>query len=310
MNIKKIIAMAAALTMTTAMFASCGDTEESSSKADAGTTTTTTTAPADDANAGADESEAAADSTADATSGADSTADANGGSGEAYIDEVTGLECQIPSADYVPVTEFEGYDAFLMFADKDWMWSNFGGQGYPEDDRGDGAYGVDADVTGDGEYTVSITTDSIGAEDPVLGSVNPQIVWDGEYVLPASGAVVFCVDITGICDGTLNYKNEELKKQQLEDGEGANVNKHIKGKYTGQDISVEVTSIKADGEEVEFDPSKIIYGNIEDSNNCYRIEIYNDYGESAKDPAIDKNSLMFAKSLEVSFKISGLTQEG
>lgn len=310
MSIKKIIAMTAALTMTTAMFASCGETDDSSSKAE--TTTTTTTAAADDnVNAATDDSEA---TSTDSTAAADSTAatDSNAGaaSGDAYIDEVTGLECQIPSADYTPVTEFEGYDAFLMFADKDWMWSNFSGQGYPEADRGDGAYGVDADVTGDGEYTVSITADSIGAEDPVLGSVNPQIIWDGEYVLPSSGAVVFCVDITGICDGTLNFKNEEIKKQQLEEGDDAGVNKKTMGKYTGQDIQVEVTSIKADGEEVEFDPSKIVYGNIEDNNNCYRIEIYNDYGESAKDPAIDKDSLMFAKSLEVSFKITGLTQEG
>lgn len=304
MKFKRILAMTAALCMTTAMFASCGETEDSSSKAE--TTTTTTAAPAEE------ESTAEADSTAADSEAADSTAE--GGdtatSDEPYIDEVTGLECQIPSADYTPVTEFEGYDAFLMFADKDWMWSNFSGQGYGEADRGDGAYGIDADITGDGEYTVSITSDSIGAEDPVLGSINPQVIWDGEYVLPSSGAVVFCVDITGICDGTMNHKGEAIEKNKLKEGDDANINKATAGKYTGQDITVEVTSIKADGEEVEFDPSKIIYGNIEDGNNCYRIEIYNDYGDTAKDPGIDKNALMFAKSLEVTFSISGLTQEG
>lgn len=299
MNFKKIFAMAAALCMTATVFASCGDSSSSSSEA--ATTTTTTTAETTTTAATEAPVESAADSSADSN--------ANGASDEPYIDEVTGLECQIPSADYTPVTEFEGYDAYLMFADKDWMWSNFSGQGYPADDRADGAYGVDADVTADGEYTVAITADSIGATDPINNSTNPQVIWDGNYVLPASGAVVFCVDITGICDGTTNAKGEALEKNQLKEGDDANTNKYTMGKYTGQDVKVEVTSIKADGEEIEFDASKFVYGNIEDGNNCYRIEIYNDYGETAKDPGIDKNALMFAKSLEVSFKIEGLTNE-
>ncbi|MDO4944959.1 MAG: hypothetical protein Q4E74_07140 [Ruminococcus sp.] len=299
MSFKKIIAMAAALTMTTAMFVSCGDTEESSSKADAGTTTTTTadanaengggseevgdSAAADDSAAAADSSEAAADSTAE---GGDVNAD--------------------PASDYTPVTEFEGYDAFLMFGDSEWLWGNWDGQGYPEREQ---AYGIDADVTGDGEYTVSITNASMSYEDEI-GGYNPQVALDGDYALPATGCVVFCVDITGICDGTMNYKGEEISKNQLKDGDDAGVNKETKGKYTGQEITVEVTSIKADGQEVEFDPSKIVYGNIEDNNNCYRIEIYNDYGDTAKDPAIDKDALYFEDSLEVTFTISGLTQEG
>lgn len=310
MKFKRFLAMTAALCMTTAMFASCGDTaSDDSSKKETkkDTTTTTTTTAAEDTPDAADSTAAGED--ASAAAGTDSAA-APAGDGEAYIDSVTGLECFVPSADYTPVTEFQGYDAFLMFADMNWMWNNFSGQGYPEEDRGSGAFGVDADVTGDGEYTVSLTTDSIGAVDAVNGAINPQVVFDGDYVLPATGVVVFCVDITGICDGTTDKDGEPNKKNELKEGDDAGVNKHTVGKYTGQDIKCEVTSIKADGQEVEFDPTKIKYGNIENNNNCYRIEIYNEYGDTKKDPGIDTSALMFAKSLEVTFKIEGLSQEG
>lgn len=301
MKIKKLAAALCAMAMTTAMFTACGDSD-SSSKSDTSSKkaeTTTTTA--------AEETPAASE----AESGDASEAAAAPSSDEPYIDEVTGLECQIPDASYTPVTEFQGHDAFLMFADYNWMWSNFGGQGYSEDDRGDGAFGVDADVTGDGEYTVALTVDSIAANDALMGNPNPQIVLDGDYVLPAQGAVVFCIDITGICDGTTTWDGETVEKNPL-DEEDTNLATSVesKGKYTGQELKVELTSIKIDGEEFPFDASKIKYGNIENDNNKYRIEIYNDYGDTAKDPAIDKDALMFAKSLECTFTIEGMDKEG
>lgn len=314
MSIKKIAAFACALSMTTVMFASCGDSD-SSSKAD-------TSSKADSVAESKAEGDSAADSAAE--SAAESKADL---SDEPYIDETTGLECFIPAEGYVQQpTEFKGYDAFLMYADMgesgaDWFWSNFSGQGYPEADRGNGAFGVDADVTGDGEYTVSITADSIASPDAVTGALNPQVLTDtdnGGYVFPAIGAVVFCVDITGICDGTMvaganketgEWEWTEAKKNKLKEGDDANVNKATMGKYSGTDIKVEVTSIKADGKEVEFDPTKIKYGNIEDNNNCYRIEIFNEYGATKEDPPIDQTAIMFAKELSVTFTIEGLTEE-
>lgn len=45
-----------------------------------------------------------------------------------------------------------------MFGDGEWLWGNWEGQGEPEATK---AFGVDADITGDGEYTVSITNASI-----------------------------------------------------------------------------------------------------------------------------------------------------
>ncbi|MBR1739236.1 MAG: hypothetical protein IJ737_02995 [Ruminococcus sp.] len=291
---KKVFAMTAAVCMTAAMFASCGGNDDSSSSKKAADSAATTEAATTEAATTETATTEAATSEAPADSGA---ADA----GDEYIDEYTGLACAIPDESYEAVKTFEGHDAFLMFADQDWMWSNFNGQGY----EGEAAYGVDADITADGEYTVALTVDSIYKSD---GALNEQIVLDGDYILPAQGATVFCVDITGICDGTINFKGEEMAKNKLKEGtpEEANVNKKIIGPYTGQEITVHVTSIKCDGEEIPFDESKIIYGNIEDDNNCYRIEIYNEYGNTKDDPGIDRTQIMFAKSLEVTFTIEGL----
>ena len=309
--LKKIMAMACALCLTTAVFASCGDTSS-----EGGDTTTTTKATETEAPA---ETEASDETEApEETTSPEETEAAEGGDSDTsdlpYIDEVTGLECFEPDPNYVPVTEFKGYDAFLMFADSEWFWSNFAGQGYVEDQRADGAYGVDADVTGDGTYTVSITKDSIAAQDPVLGAYNPQVLLDENegVVFPANGATVFCVDITGICDGTTTDTGEETKKgdqKQFTDEDNYGINKFARGKYTGQEISVTVDSIKADGQEVEFDDAKIVKGNIESNNNCYRLEIYNEYGKGKEDPAIDKSKLMFSQSLEVTFTITGLDKE-
>lgn len=269
MSIKKIAAMACALAMTTTVFASCGNTDDSSSSAADTKKTTTTTTTAPESSEPVEDSE--------------------------------------PEKEYPEqLTEFKGHDAMLMFADKDWLWQNMN---LANDANKTGeSYGVDADITGDGEYTVSINKKTIVGKDD---APNQYVAVDentGEAI-GAECATVFVVDILGICDGTIDYKGESLKKNKLNDGEDFLTNKETKGKYTGQEITCEVTSIKADGEEVEFDPSKIVYGNIEDNNNCYRIEIYNAYGDTAKDSPIDQNALAFEEELSVTFKISGLTKE-
>lgn len=258
MKAKKILAAVTALSLTTVVFASCGDSADSSSSTAAATTTTAVTTT----------TTVAADSTADSkTTGGDS--------------------------DYTPVKTFEGYDAFLMFGDGEWLWGNWEGQGEPEATK---AFGVDADITGDGEYTVSITNASISYDDPDEG-INPQIALDGDYAVGAQGCVVMCVDIIGLLNG------EKLK------GTGdPKTDKETPGKYNADDLKVELKSIKADGQEVAFNKAKIKYGNIEDNNNCYRIEIYNDYGDTAKDSPIDKDNLAFEDSLEITFSIEGLSE--
>ena len=255
MKAKKILAAVTALSLTTVVFASCGDSADSSSSTAAATTTTAVTTTTTTAAAESAADSAATDSSADTTKGSDS--------------------------DYTPVKTFKGYDAFLMFGDGEWLWGNWEGQGEPEATK---AFGVDADITGDGEYTVSITNASIAYDDPDEG-INPQIALDGDYAVGAQGCVVMCVDIIGLLNG------EKLK------GTGdPKTDKETPGKYN------------ADGQEVAFDKAKIKYGNIEDNNNCYRIEIYNDYGDTAKDSPIDKDNLAFEDSLEITFSIEGLSE--
>lgn len=267
MKAKKILAAVTALSLTTVVFASCGDSADSSSSTAAITTTTAATEDSAATGGGAGDSAVATDSSADATKGSDS--------------------------DYTPVKTFEGYDAFLMFGDSQWLWGNWEGQGEAEATK---AFGVDADVTGDGEYTVSITNASISYDDPDEG-LNPQIALDGDYAVGAEGCVVMCVDILGL-----------LKGDKLKGTGDPKTDKETPGKYNADDLKVELKSIKADGQEVAFDKAKIKYGNIEDNNNCYRIEIYNDYGDTAKDSPIDKDNLAFEDSLEITFSIEGLSE--
>ncbi|MCI7766364.1 MAG: hypothetical protein MSJ26_00045 [Oscillospiraceae bacterium] len=93
----------------------------------------------------------------------------------------------------------------------------------------------------------------------------------------ANGANVFCVDIIG-------------------------------GYADLADMEVTLDSVKADGNEVKFDPEKICYGDIEEKGN-FRIEIQNAYGKTGDmaDPhygAIDAASFSAAEKIEVTFTIS------
>lgn len=60
-----------------------------------------------------------------------------------------------------------------MFGDGEWLWGNWQGQGEPDATQ---AFGVDADITGDGEYTVSITNASIAYDDPTRASTHRSLL--------------------------------------------------------------------------------------------------------------------------------------
>ncbi len=72
-----------------------------------------------------------------------------------------------------------------------------------------------------------------------------------------------------------------------------------------EDFNAVLDSVTVDGVEVSFDSSKILYGNIEDNTDNYRIEIYNQYGDTVADPGIDASTVAGA-TLEVTFTVSGL----
>ena len=175
------------------------------------------------------------------------------------------------------------YNAFLMFADHNWLWSNMSAQ------AGGQGYGVDAEITKNGTYTVAITSESVEKNE---NGINPS---GKGGTNAATGAVVLCVDITGIlCCHNFNAK-DELKNGITKEGP-----------YSEDDIKCKLKSIKQDGQEIKFDASRVIYGNIEDWNTNYRIEIYNIYGKTKDNLSIDLNSVKWSQSLEVTFEISGL----
>lgn len=275
--------------MACGMLASCGSDESSSeSKAETSSSsvaeTTTTTAESKEESSSIAKESSAVESEADSTA-------------------------ETKTEPYEPQTEFKGYDAFLMFGDSSWMWGNWQGSGVVNSTDWDKSadnygYGVDADVVGDGEYTVSITRQSILGNETYTNS--KVIIDDNGNLVDANGVAVMCVDIIGICDGTKNSKGEDVKKNALTDEGNNKYDIKTKGDYTGQELKAEVTSIKCDGKEIEFDPSKIITGNLEPDNNRYRIEIYNTYGDTSKSSGIDPSQIAFSNSLEVTFKIEGL----
>ena len=316
-KIKRISAALLAMAMACGMMASCGGTDNSSSAV--GDTTTTTAAAADESKADeAKTEESKADDGAEAKT-EESKAEESAAEDAAPAADLAAIT---PDPNYKHTNEFQGYDAMLMFADQSgWFWANMMPEGsvhFPDFDAADPnayGYGVDADIVGDGEYTVKLTKDSIYQNN---GITNAQalINEDDGTIFPAEGAQVFCVDIVGLMNGDfvsgLNKDtgewemDQEAKKNKLKDGD-PHYDKEMKGDYKPSDLKVEVTSIKADGKEIEFDNSKIKYGNIEDNNNCYRIELYNAWGTTAQDSPIgDPFALTFNESLEVTFTIEGL----
>lgn len=70
-----------------------------------------------------------------------------------------------------------------------------------------------------------------------------------------------------------------------------------------------LTGIVLDGKEFDFDADKIRYGNIEDDKGNYRIEIYNDFGDTKTDSPIDWNAFAFTDSMELKFIVSEKEEE-
>lgn len=78
------------------------------------------------------------------------------------------------------------------------------------------------------------------------------------------------------------------------------------------DLKCEVTSVIVDGKEFPIDLSKVLYGNIEDDKDNYRIELYNAYGETAVNEKYDASvspfnpdDLTFSDSVTIKFTAEG-----
>ena len=127
-------------------------------------------------------------------------------------------------------------------------------------------------IEGDGEYTLSYT---LRDDD---GNVKDNDAYDG--------AVVLVVDIADVYDGAAGDKVEDRD-------------------LLYPDFAATLKAVKVDGQEIKFDAEKVKYGNIENDKTTYRIEIYNEYGDTKADSPINLADLK-GTDLDLVFDVSGL----
>lgn len=129
---------------------------------------------------------------------------------------------------------------------------------------------------GNWDATLASATTTVAGNGTYTVTLNASEV-GGDGTTAASGAMVFCVDVVGL--GTVV---PDLSA-----------------------VTVSDVKILADGEEVAVDAGKILTGDIEENGN-FRIELYNEYGDTAKDSPIDQNALAFKDTLSVTFTLGGV----
>lgn len=161
--------------------------------------------------------------------------------------------------------------AYLMFMDNDCKWMNF-------DTKVSGGVGQDALIQGNATYTVSICKEDFEYSGNSESSGNAEN--------PANGALVFAVNIKGIC---------RTKK------------------FDASKMAISYVSVKCDGKEIKTDLSKMYEGDI-DGNGDYRLEIRNEYGYgdgdfATKDEFDETNpDFTFKESLSVTFTVTGIRE--
>src|SRR5690606_10731064 len=60
------------------------------------------------------------------------------------------------------------------------------------------------------------------------------------------------------------------------------------------------------GTEVAVDNTKLKFGDIEE-NGKLRIEIFNEYGDTASDPPVNRDEIIFSERISITFTLSGIT---
>lgn len=185
------------------------------------------------------------------------------------------------------------YDASVMYADADWYPSIMDATGHTEGSDGtvtEWTAGT-AEVTKDGTYTVSIADIKASAVDE-----------ETMAAVTAEGAMVFNVDIAdlakdlGIGVDAEGYDGLKTGAEKMEFAKSKGVNV----------TDVKITQVK-DGEttEIAVDSSKVLFGDIEGKGK-FRIELYNEYGDTKNDAPLKVSDIYFNEGLNVTFTISGI----
>lgn len=125
------------------------------------------------------------------------------------------------------------------------------------------------------------------------GDATTTVNGDGTYTLswtPAAaceGAVVWCIDIQGLSSALANVSKVTANIVSVVLDNGAVV-------FRGQGSSKQPVY-----------NSKLATGDLENNGN-FRIEIYNEFGNTKADSPIDINKVNFSEKLEITFTISGI----
>lgn len=177
-------------------------------------------------------------------------------------------------------------EAFLMYASSDWSVQCMDAAS---------ANATNADITGDGTYTVSIG--GFEWEDEETAEMVPAT---------ATGATVFCIDIADLATDLGCGKGSDAYEALGSSATAAD--KMAVAQAAGVEFSnVVITATNTDGTttDIPVDESKLIWGDIE-GNGKIRLEIFNAYGDTSKDAPIDAAGFSFDDTLSVTFTISGV----
>lgn len=177
---------------------------------------------------------------------------------------------QAPAKD-LPLSEEDGYTAWMRYCDNNWGWSN--------NDKLETNVGSTVKIVDNGTYTLELKKEDF-AEAPEN---------------PAEGAMVWCVELTGMTDAQ---------------------------NFDTSDMNVKDVTIKVDGKKIATDSSKMYFGNIEDDNNVVRLELCNEWGFGGGDfktrdvdendepvaAGFDLSKVKFEDSVSVTFTLEGIKE--
>lgn len=171
-------------------------------------------------------------------------------------------------------------NGYMMFAASDWSQSIF-----PFDDDGNPTENaVYAAINEDGQYSLTYN--------------NAFDVFKTDAASSVPGALIFNIDFPGVYSGPNGTKDENGNKYGDDN----------QRQLLYPDFDVTIDSIVVDGVEVAFDASKIKKGNVENQTNNYRVELYNEYGDTKADPAFDP-ALINGDTVTVNFTVKGLEKK-
>lgn len=219
---------------------------------------------------------------------------------------------------YTPVEESEGdgsseapvpatsYVAFEMFTDADYGWGNWLPNGVENEDGTDIGKGTDAEITGNGTYTVSVSAEQVAAWYDAEGNAVVAGT-EGATPAPAAGVNVWCVDILKLADA-LGVGSADLGKDVT------NADKMQLVKDAG--VTFSDVSLIVDGETIyTYNDEDLLYADIEGNGNL-RLEIYNTYGDTKTTAPAEvaalapkEGGLVAEDEIAVTFTINGLPEE-